>query len=272
MSYDYSRFLIVSDLDGTFFGKNHSLVQKNLDAIRDFQDQGGTFTYATGRDIRILEHIFPNAGEIVNAPAVLSCGSYLYDFKTEQVFDEHVMDHDEAICTVKDVLSHFSDTSVRIGTFQGYVTPEATENMRSYLMGFPYFLEGDIEKYRNLHWHKAVFVSPPETSPKVFEYVKKMDLRSLSVSTSASYLVEIFPKDAGKGRSVLKLKEIVGPDKIMICVGDQNNDLDMLEAADAAACPDNAIEDVKDQCAIRLCENNEGCIADLIRRLPTIFE
>ena len=52
-----------------------------------------------------------------------------------------------------------------------------------------------------------------------------------------------------------------------VAVGDQENDLPMLLAADIAACPDNAVEAVKAVCSLRLCHHDEGCIADLIGRL-----
>ena len=43
--------LLVSDLDGSFFGSGTSLPQRNLDAVRYFMDNGGLFTIATGRSI-----------------------------------------------------------------------------------------------------------------------------------------------------------------------------------------------------------------------------
>ncbi len=52
-----------------------------------------------------------------------------------------------------------------------------------------------------------------------------------------------------------------------IAVGDQENDLPMLGAADMAACPENATAAVKAACKIHLCHHDEGCIADLIERL-----
>ena len=54
---------------------------------------------------------------------------------------------------------------------------------------------------------------------------------------------------------------------VTVAVGDQENDLPMLMAADIAACPDNAAEAVKAVCGIHLCHHDEGCIADLIGRL-----
>lgn len=42
---------LVSDLDGTLIGANHTIPQRNIDAIRRFQEQGGRFAVATGRSV-----------------------------------------------------------------------------------------------------------------------------------------------------------------------------------------------------------------------------
>ncbi|MBQ7398681.1 MAG: HAD hydrolase family protein, partial [Clostridia bacterium] len=50
-------------------------------------------------------------------------------------------------------------------------------------------------------------------------------------------------------------------------VGDYENDLALLGAADVAVCPANAHAAVKKISNMVLCSNDEGVIADLIERL-----
>jgi hydroxymethylpyrimidine pyrophosphatase-like HAD family hydrolase len=50
-------------------------------------------------------------------------------------------------------------------------------------------------------------------------------------------------------------------------VGDYENDLTLLRAADVAVCPANAHPDVKREADMVLCHHDEGVIADLIERL-----
>ena len=63
------------------------------------------------------------------------------------------------------------------------------------------------------------------------------------------------------------LEKACGHPIVTVAVGDQENDLPMLQAADIAACPDNAAPSVQAVCAYHLCHHDEGCIADLIERL-----
>lgn len=53
--------LIASDLDGTFFHDDHKAPQKNLEAIKKFQDAGYEFVAVTGRDYPSLVHILDGA-------------------------------------------------------------------------------------------------------------------------------------------------------------------------------------------------------------------
>lgn len=45
----FEGYLIVSDLDGTFLGKQSRIVERNVEAVRYFTENGGLFTFATGR-------------------------------------------------------------------------------------------------------------------------------------------------------------------------------------------------------------------------------
>ena len=83
----FNQYLIVSDLDGTFLGEDGTPILKNLEALRFFEENGGLFTIATGRDYRVLNYIFPNAKDFLSCPAILCNGAYLYDFNTQFLHD-----------------------------------------------------------------------------------------------------------------------------------------------------------------------------------------
>ena len=42
-------YLLISDIDGTLVNTNKEVPQRNIDAIRRYQELGGRFTIATGR-------------------------------------------------------------------------------------------------------------------------------------------------------------------------------------------------------------------------------
>jgi hydroxymethylpyrimidine pyrophosphatase-like HAD family hydrolase len=141
-------------------------------------------------------------------------------------------------------------------------------------------VQGNLEDYVNIPWHKLVYSSlgdqkesTPQSNHDTTPWIQKVEsllstlpLKSISVTRSSNALLELLPKKSSKGQALRHLKEMY-PDRIIICVGDFLNDLDMLLAADLPACPDNALEEIKRISKIHLCHHSEGCIADLIYRL-----
>ena len=45
----FENIVIASDLDGTYFATGTKLVERNLERVRYFCENGGHFTFATGR-------------------------------------------------------------------------------------------------------------------------------------------------------------------------------------------------------------------------------
>ena len=75
----FDGVLLVSDFDDTLYSGHNQVAPRNLQALDYFIAQGGRFTVATGRAHRTFApyaHLVP-----LNAPAVLSNGSALYDFQ-----------------------------------------------------------------------------------------------------------------------------------------------------------------------------------------------
>ena len=75
----FDGVLLVSDFDETIYGNHCQVPRRNLEALEYFISRGGRFTVATGRAHNTFSpylRLVP-----INAPAVLSNGSLLYDFK-----------------------------------------------------------------------------------------------------------------------------------------------------------------------------------------------
>ncbi len=269
MSTDFSRYLIATDLDGTFFGPKSAILENNVRAIRFFLDHGGTFAFASGRDRRVLEYVFPGAGELSNAPSILCGGAYLYDFQKKETFDESPMDQEKTLEIVSLVFEKFPGIGLSVHTDRGLVCPVINDRMEKVFAKYrPIVFHERLEDNRDLHWHKAMFSTyDTEAIRGVFELAASLDLGDLMLTSSSPNLAEFLSKDAGKEKKVRRLHEICGKEKTMICVGNEKNDLDMLLAADIAASPANAIDEVRAVSTFHLCDHSRGCIADLIDQL-----
>jgi len=56
----FDKVIIVSDIDGTFLGKNGRIVPENIEAIEYFKREGGSFTVATGREHFLVPPSLPD--------------------------------------------------------------------------------------------------------------------------------------------------------------------------------------------------------------------
>ena len=64
------------------------------------------------------------------------------------------------------------------------------------------------------------------------------------ITRGADLYIDVQPKGVSKGRSAVELKQQLGR-KILVCIGDAENDLSMLDDADYSYCPADAI--IKDK-------------------------
>lgn len=272
----FDSYIIVSDLDGTFFGEKASVLKNNLEAIQYFKENGGKFTFATGRDYKILEHQFPQLLNIPNCPGILCNGVYLYDFEKKITSKSLEIDKIELLNAIEVIKEAVPESTFRISFPDGFLCSK--ENQLPFPVEQKTFFDpiltwDSLKNQLDVPWYKLVYcyVKSPNTEnwiEKVKEVVQKLDLKNIDTVPSAGHLLEFLPKGTGKGLSLFDLRDLY-PNRKIICVGDYDNDLSMLKAADIAACPENAIDPVKNICSIHLCHHREGCIADLIYKLES---
>ena len=275
---DYSRYLIVTDLDGTFFGRGARLVERNLTAIETFKAGGGHITAGTGRIPTNIRKGIPNCGELFNAPAVTANGAFIYDLTADACLHSTPMDAEATLAAARLVESLNPNVGMRVSTGKNFLVNRDRLNpaiLRD-IGGDPDAYAGEVlplSEWRTegALWYKMVFRGETEDLLSVRPAVEAAFGDIFEYSVSSPHFFELQRKGCTKAtglRFVAKgLAEELGHPVTTVAVGDQENDLPMLLAADIAACPDNAVEAVKAVCSLRLCHHDEGCIADLIGRL-----
>ena len=80
----FENYLIVTDIDGTYLNHQSDPVPKNTEAIRMFCENGGKFTFSSGRISAGLDKVLGYTDTLANVPALLCNGSYMYDIHTQQ--------------------------------------------------------------------------------------------------------------------------------------------------------------------------------------------
>ena len=279
---NFADILLVSDYDNTLTGQMHLVPEENIRAIREFTEQGGAFTIASGRGKREWRESFSHIP--FNAPLILGNGAVIYDAKADKTLFQAVFSEARK-ALVKELISKIPDDScVLIEAGEKLVIPEENHR-RTGFTGFPgtqaVFVPLDrIEG----EWDKVTFMSklPPfdasrpapvdfssfDTAPmdRVESLAEQAGIQGIR---SLPFLYEIPPEGTDKGTSARRLQDMLKK-KLLIAVGDAPNDLALLRTADICFVPERSIlasEGTAPENAVITVPCEEASIADLIRIL-----
>lgn len=272
---DLSNILIVTDLDGTFFGKHGSPVERNLEAVERFKAQGGHFTLATGRTNLNLKHKWSEAADLVNAPIVGCNGAMLVDLRTDKMLAGRLMNREHVMELVALMVREYPDLGARISVEEGFLSspgqrarcPEVDGDLNRVAPAKVFDLPE--EEWLSLQdWYKVVVRGAVDRVDAFRVLAEKTWPDRYTTSKSGAAYLEFQAPDTTKATMLPYLREYVEkkvgkPVKLYAC-GDYENDLTMLAAADVAVCPSNALDCVKEVADLCLCHHTEGLTAKLI--------
>ncbi len=279
----FSDVLLTVDFDRTITAPDSTIPQRNLEAIEYFMANGGTFTMNTGRSIPMsLKNIL---GVIpTNAPLLLYNGSAAYDTKTGKLTRYAPLDLDP-MEVLPFLQEKFPLLNVEIQGLDahylmrknpgwedycdhnhcpwGYASPDAIPGPFIKFSFYGEFRENTV----------AGMFEATEAELKYFEemlaYMEKNYGDKIEIFRACARIVDIHAKGVSKLNSARQLQKELGK-KILVCVGDAENDLTMLEGADYAFCPSDGV--VADRFP-NVCPCGEGAVADVIyNKIPEIVE
>ena len=279
---DFSDILLTVDYDRTLTAPDSSIPERNLEAIRHFIANGGTFTVNTGRSMpmtRVFRDIVP-----VNAPLLLYNGSAAYDTAAEKLefCREIQLDMWE---TVKKCQELFPDLTVEVQALDAHYrfaeNPawDAFSDNNLCARGFAqpgddlgpfikFTLYGEIRDVTVADMYNG---SPEERRrmDEAEQLLKDTFGQHCEVFRAATRIIDVHAKGVSKNRSARELQQRLGK-KWLVCVGDAHNDIPMLEGADFAYVPgDAALADRFEN----VCPCAEGAVADVIyRKIPEILK
>ena len=240
----FDGYLICSDVDFTL-GLGTEICRENLEAIRYFQENGGLFTLSTGRNCRyVKEHFYDR----------LVCNTYLITLNGTVVLDPE---------TEKTVLEHWLPEETCQKLLAG------TEQFRDRLVRRTLCSGTRLENFEGQDLfpaNKLVFVTHTEEDMAVLRpAVEALCDGSYTLNQSWITGLEAIPAGSGKGTCVAFVKKLLGDRaRVTIAVGDNENDLSMLLAADVSYAVEDAQAFVR-AAADRLTRKcMEGSIAKIV--------
>lgn len=257
--------IIISDIDGTYTGSEEGTA-RNRRAIAEFKKEGGLFTFASGRDEHTIRSVVPEFFELVNAPAVFANGSYLYDAEKKERINEICLDAARAKALLSVILKEEPEAKLRINRQSGYLVPD--DNVLQELKGYFFNIQKcALEDMPEYGWNKIVLAASGDVLARVSKMVDELAPGEYAKTLSCPTLLELLDPMATKGKQVKKLKALLGEGYTTYCVGDYENDEDMLKSADLAVAPSSGMKKIVELADIVTCDCREGAIAHLVEIL-----
>ena len=277
----FSDVLLAVDFDRTLTAPDSTIPERNLKAIRYFMENGGAFTVNTGRSVPMTAAFRDKVP--VNAPLLLYNGSAAYD-KEKGAFTYATPIDLPLIETLKQTMALFPGYVVELQGERAHYLFENNEMWMRYNIhnGCPWAFcdvedaPGPFLKFSVYGQLRDVTVADLYNgTAQEFAAVDAVQARleevfgeKCEVFRAANRIIDIHAKGVSKAASARRLQSELGR-KWLVCVGDGENDVSMLEAADYAYCPGDAI--IRDRFE-NVCPCAEGAVADVIyKKIPEIL-
>lgn len=260
----FDGLLICTDLDGTLLRNDKTVSLENREAIAYFKQEGGYFTFVTGR----MPFFVSYALDAVKPNAPFGCvnGAGLYDAAKEEYVWTATMP-DNVIALVQHIDEHFPHVGIQVNAFCKTYFCKENQTMANFrkVTG----LENIVCDYHNVHEPIAKIVFGSESEDEIQNIEKALKSHPLAghfdFIRSEKTLYEILPKGICKGTSIVKLCDHLNVDiSKSIAIGDYNNDISMFRAAGTGIAVSNACEEALKAADFVTVSNEEHAIAKVI--------
>ena len=263
----FDNIIIVSDIDGTFLGKNSRMVPENLEAIEYFKSEGGLFTIATGREIMNIPSVVPNISTLCNAPVIAVNGACIWDAAADRILHEEFLPEPEVSRIADAARSLCSEIPIRISVRGEFLTERLGEmTKKTFHNMLPYFRVMPYGETAHGNWYKLGWDGTPDELSHVRSILEKALGEGCILQLGHATILEVQSRRATKGAMLQKLKALTGRENATLwAIGDYENDEIMLRMADRCAMPADGMDKLRHiPGMITVCNHDDGAIAGLI--------
>lgn len=276
----FKDILLAVDFDRTLTGPDSKIPARNLEAIDYFMANGGAFTINTGRTPATLHHHMDELR--YNAPLLMYNGSASY--WQGQLQDCRIIDL-PVWPTMEKLRQLFPDMHIEFQAEHVNYLVDAKPEM------------GELEEKMHWAWKPARWgqdmgpflkfalwgqVRRPgigDMYDASEEEIRIFDEAQATIETlwgdkvvcfrPAPRIIDVQAKGVSKALAAKTLQEKLGK-KLLVCVGDGENDVSVMSVADYAFCPADAV--IADRFE-NVCPCADGAVADVIyEKLPYLLK
>ena len=242
------KALLASDMDLTLLSPGKDVPEGNKKAIKALQEAGIAFTIATGRSSFLVGKFAEDLG--IDVPIITSNGGSLFDagerrqfasvdFKESKIRKllEYLLDNDADATLYSDEGIFFAPCSSRKFFVEGYNVGVEPAKQSPIIDIDKSFLDRDVLP----RFNKILLIKPNATLHDLM--LSDPELEALA---SGVDLFDVMPRGVSKGNALLKLADYLNiPSDRTFAIGDNENDVPMIEAAKYGIAMGNGTEGAK---------------------------
>lgn len=265
--------LIAIDMDGTLLNSKNEISERNIKAIKEATKKGVHIVLSTGRiltsaefyadEIDLHNYILASNGAVIRDEEK----NIIYKVPINMAAVKEVMN----LGRKHDVYYHFYDedsfyTNKFIEEIYQYYN-SSFQKKKGLTIELNIFKEdNEVFDNKDLNVYKFLFLD--EDKDKLVKLKQNLsEIGGINVSSSWSNNVEVMSDKVSKGISLKYLCDILNIDrKNVIAIGDNENDLSMIEFAGLGVAMGNAEEIVRNQADIITDTNEDDGVAKIIEK------
>jgi len=262
--------LVAIDMDGTLLDPAHKLTARVKQAIAQARALGVHIVLTSGRPVPGLAPFLHELGIEGDDDYCIACnGGLVQRIGPRETVVEYPLSFDDFVyCeqVAREIGVHFQALDA-----QRMYTPNQDISIYtvadSHLSRMPLSYRRVADMDPGMSFIKLMMIDEPDVLDAAIARLPAALTERFAVLKSAPFFLEVFDHRAGKGPSLQKLAEHLGIDRMQVmAIGDQENDLTMLQYAGTSVAMGNAIDAVKAVARFETATNADEGVAKAIER------
>ncbi len=235
--------MVVTDIDGTIYTPETGIKQNTKDCLKELCNKGIIVAIATGRTYGSAKSVADKIG--IKCPLICYQGGLVNSYEGEILNAKYLNP-----VIAREIIEDFRKRKIHLNVYveDKLYVEEDDDYIKDYIgdKGIDYFKVNSFNEldFRKLNKLLAIKYDTQFIDNLIKELREKYP--SIYSVKSYKYFCEIANKEATKGNAIKFLGEKYGikTEEIM-AIGDQNNDIEMIETAGIGVAMGNGTEEIK---------------------------
>ncbi|MBS9335485.1 Cof-type HAD-IIB family hydrolase [Fructobacillus sp. M1-13] len=262
--------LISIDIDGTLLNDNREITKAVKEAVKMASEQGIYVVITTGRPATGVKGVIEELGLVSDKQYVITHnGGMAQTTDHSDVVYHETLPWDlfkEAEAFAKDQKSY-----LQIESDEYAYTMDREQNVfvsqENYVVQLPLKVVDSLADVADVPFVKAMLIGEEGFMDQVQAQVPKKLLEQANVVRSTPNNLEFMNKAASKGAAMMALAKKLGIDpKETMAIGDQENDVTMIQQAGIGVAMGNAVPLIQNVADVQTTDNNHDGVANAIKK------